>query len=615
MTIELLESQLTELTRGRERVDALNQLAYVIREQEQWDRMLALAAEAQEIAQECGYTAGLATSLVLQGFVRYFQSEYQQAFTLLLDALALASGDELAEGRARSVLSLVHWSLGNFDEALGQAERSIALLRGTDDTINYAFVITTRAGILHSLGQPVEALAGHREAHEIFRRVDYKVGVARSLSGIGAAWLALGNPEEARRCHMESLRLATEMDHGIAISRALNDLGELTASEGDDAKAIEYHTRALEIRRIRDYRQAETTSLLHLGRLYQRGARGERALECFREGLAIAEAIGARPKSCQFHQALSAIYEENGQFAEALQHFKAFEKLNREIAGEQATLRHKTLELQSQLELHRLRNVELTALLDELSAAQAQLVNSEKMAALGSLVAALAHELNSPLGVIRSSADMTVRCVERLAQTSSDTVIDTLRTNARLLMGAGDRISTLVARLKTFAGIDQAEYTEVDIAAALDNTVELLEPELRGRISVDRTYCSRPRIHVYAAELNQVFMNLLRNAAQAIQGSGVVTVRLSCSEKAITIAFTDTGRGIPRDEIARLFNPRFTSDGNRIQAALSLFASWTIVQKHGGEIRAESEPGRGSTFTVTLPVRTSATDLGRSARA
>ena len=614
--MEKLESQLDELTRGRERVDALNQLAYLLREQEQWDRMMALAGEAQEIAQECGYTSGLATSLVLQGFVRYFQSEYQKAFALLLEALSLASGDELAEGRARSVLALVHWSLGNFDEALGQAERSITQLRDQpDDIINHAFAITTRAGILHSLGQFVEALAGHREAHEIFRQVDYKVGLARSLSGIGAAWLALGNPDEARRCHLESLSLSTEMEHGIAMSRALNDLGELSAAEGHDTVAIDFHTRALDIRRNGGYRQAETTSLLHLGRLHQRGGRREKALECFHEGLAIAEAIGARPKTCQFHQALSAIYEEGGQFAEALRHLKEFEKLNRAVSSEQATLRHKTLELQSQLELHRLRNIELTSLLDELRAAQAQLVNSEKLAALGSLVAALAHELNSPLGVIRSSADVTARCVERLARTSNDAVIDTLRTNARLLLGAGDRISTLVTRLKTFAGIDQADYTEVDIAAAIDNTVELLEPELRGRVSVDRAYCSRPRIHGYAAELNQVFVHLLRNAAQAIEGKGAVTVRLSCSEQAITVAFTDTGRGIPAEEIAGLFNPRFTSNGSRIQAALSLFASWTIVQKHGGEITAESEPGRGSTFTVRLPVRAPASSRGRTAGA
>jgi signal transduction histidine kinase len=404
------------------------------------------------------------------------------------------------------------------------------------------------------------------------------------------------------------------MDHGIAISRALNDLGELSAAEGDDSKAIEFHTRALAIRRGRDYRQAETTSLLHLGRLYHRGGKKSQALECFHEGLAIAEAIGARPKSCQFHQALSSIHEEAGDFAPALEHLKKYEKLNRELAGEQATLRHKTLELQSQLELHRLRNVELTSLLDELRAAQAQLVNSEKMRALGSLVAALAHELNSPLGVIRSSADLTVRCVDRLAQAPDAAVMETLRTNARLLMGAGDRISTLVTRLKTFAGIDQAEYREVDIAAALDNTLELLEPELRGRVSVDRSYCSRPRIHAYAAELNQVFMHLLRNAAQAIDGAGLVTVRLNCSETAVSIAFTDTGRGIPREEIARLFNPSFTSHGNRIQAALSLFASWTIVQKHGGDIRAESEPGKGSTFTVTLPVRASSAGAGLTAR-
>lgn len=601
MTLEQLESQARDLPRGRERVDVLNELAYIIRETEQYDRMVALTKEALEIAEECDYTAGRATSLVLQGFVAYFRSEYQQAFSLLLDALSLASGDNLAEGRARSVLALVHWSLGNFDEALGQANRAIALLRETDDITNYAFAITARAGILHTLQQYPEALAGYREASEIFDRLDYNMGRARALSGIGSAWLALGNLDEARRCHEESLRLAIETDHGIAMSRAWNDLGEVAAAQGEDEKAIEFHSRALEIRASRGYRQAETTSLLHLGRLFQRQEDSARAREVLQDGLATAEAIGARPKALQFHQALSALHEGAGDYAKALEHLKAYERLNREIAGEQASLRHRALELQSQLEIHRLRNVELTNLLAELQAAQAHLVNSEKMAALGSLVAAMAHELNSPLGVIRSSADITARCVDRLTGSANQSVIETLRTNSGLLTDASGRISTLVTRLKVFAGIDQAEYTEVDIAEALDNTIELLEPELRGRVRVERSYCDRPRIQAYGAELNQVFMHLLRNAAQAADHSGTVSLAIRCSDEAIDIAFKDSGPGIPQEEISRLFNPRFTSDGHRIQAALSLFASWSIVQKHGGDIVVTSRPGKGSTFTVRLP--------------
>ena len=121
------------------------------------------------------------------------------------------------------------------------------------------------------------------------------------------------------------------------------------------------------------------------------------------------------------------------------------------------------------------------------------------------------------------------------------------------------------------------------------------------RIEVARGYGAVPPFYCYAAELNQVFMHLLRNAAQAIDGKGAIAIRTATDEKYIRVSFTDSGRGIPEEQMPRLFTPGFISREQKIRASLSLFTCFNIVKKHNGEIRVESRPGKGSTFTILLP--------------
>ena len=138
---------------------------------------------------------------------------------------------------------------------------------------------------------------------------------------------------------------------------------------------------------------------------------------------------------------------------------------------------------------------------------------------------------------------------------------------------------------------------------ALDDTIALLRPEFAGRVEVTLACDAAPRIYAYKAELGQVFMNLLRNAVEAIDGSGSVTIRLAMDDSTIRVSFTDTGRGIPAEHLPHIFTPGFSTQASRVKASLSLFTCMNIVRKHGGEIEVESAAGRGSTFTVLLPRR------------
>lgn len=607
-----LERQLEQIPPDSEnavrRADLLCDIAMEIRELEQWDRMLALAAEAQALSEEADYSRGIARSITVRAFVEYIRSEYAIAVKHCMEALSFAADDEETEARARSVLAVVQWSLGNYDEAFRHGTYALEVFRRLGDVMNEAFGEAARGGILHSLGRYEEAIEAHLLALGLFRSIGHRVGESRALAGLATTRQAQDKAAEAIEAVRESLRLARESGNALATSRALNDMGEIHAARGDFPQALRCHEEALEIRRREGYRQAEATSLLNLGRLFGATGQHDRAIAVLREGLQIAEEIGTVPKSRDFHHALMAEYDAAGDLTEALRHSRYYIELRAQIASDQDTARQQAIELEAKLlwaqkdaEIQRLRNVELKHALDELQATQAELVNSEKLAALGSLVAALAHEINNPLGVIRSASDVTLRCSDKLAQGDGAALAEILRSNAQLIAQAAERIASVIRRLKNFAGIDQAPYALTSIPDLVENTILLIETEFDTRVKVRRCYGDVPRLHCYAADLGQVLVNLLRNALEAIDGEGTITVTTEADDQWVKVAVADTGRGIAPELIPRLFEAGFNKRESRIKASLSLFASASIVRRHGGEIRVDSRAGEGSTFTILLP--------------
>ena len=576
----------------REQIEQLLATGWALRESEQWDRMLSIADEAQAQSQAAGFAAGFPRALALRAFVHYIRSDFRTALSECIDALQQSAGDAEAECRARSVLSMVHWSLGNYEEALKNGERAIELLDVLGDRVTKAFALAVKGGILLSLGQPEEALAWHQRSLEAFEHLpDESIGRTRALSGLGLTFLAQKRYDDALATLLQALELARRMNHRITVARTLNDLGEVFEALEDDTHALEYHTEALEIRQAEGYRQAETTSLLAIGRVLARRGEHERAVELLERGLQIAEELGLRPRIAQCHHVLADVYQAQGQLAKALHHFMAADKVRSSLDVDQAALRYKAIIFEQQLE-----QLQRTAEL-------------ESMASLGGLVGAIAHEVNSPLGAIQSSAQVTAAAADKVAAHDPRTA-SALKTNAQVIIEASHRISELVQRLKLLAGIDQARYTTIDVKRAVQDVIALLRPEFEDRVEVTIECADVPTLFAYATELYQVFLNLLRNAVQAIEGAGSVAICLRTDDEHVRISFRDTGRGIAPEMLPQLFSPAFRSAAGRIRASLSLFTCRLIVRRHGGDISVESHPGQGSTFTVVLPRSLEKSDPG-----
>ena len=256
---------------------------------------------------------------------------------------------------------------------------------------------------------------------------------------------------------------------------------------------------------------------------------------------------------------------------------------------------------------HRVR--ERTRALED---SQTQLVQSEKMAALGNLVAGIAHEINNPVGAMSSAADIVGRGLERLRELLEESseedpqiskILGLLEGNNQNVIIAGNRVAEVVRSLKNFARLDEAPFQKADLRDGLDSTLTLLKRDMGVRISVERKFGDIPQIMCYASELNQVFMNLLANAVQNTVGEGTVTVETFARDAHVFVRISDTGKGIPSQNLKRIFDPGFTTHGVGVGVGLGLSTSYNIVRKHGGTIEVESEVGRGSTFTIRLPER------------
>ena len=240
---------------------------------------------------------------------------------------------------------------------------------------------------------------------------------------------------------------------------------------------------------------------------------------------------------------------------------------------------------------------ELQNALKELKETQIQLINSEKMASLGQLVAGVAHEINTPVASIKSNNAIAAK----LLTTIEDTELKEMLTDLNNIdKEAVSRISSIVTSLKKFVRLDEAELQEADINKELDLTLELIRHETKNRIKIIKNYGEIPVIKCFPNMLNQVFTNILINACQAIKGEGTITITTEFKDKNLIVKIKDTGCGIPQNQLDKIFSAGFTTKSAGVGTGLGLAICTKIIEKHNGKIIVNSDVGKGSEFIITI---------------
>ena len=240
---------------------------------------------------------------------------------------------------------------------------------------------------------------------------------------------------------------------------------------------------------------------------------------------------------------------------------------------------------------------ELKNAMRELKETQVQLINSEKMASLGQLVAGVAHEINTPVASIKSNNGIVAKLLKQIDDTE---LADMLNELNEIDKEAIQRISNIVTSLKKFVRLDEADLQEADINKELDLTLDLIRHETKNRIQVIKNYGKIPAIKCFPNMLNQVFTNILVNACQAIEGDGTITISTEYSNGKLVVRIKDTGRGIPEDAREKIFTAGYTTKGVGVGTGLGLAICSKIIEKHEGEITVNSELGVGSEFVITI---------------
>jgi signal transduction histidine kinase len=291
----------------------------------------------------------------------------------------------------------------------------------------------------------------------------------------------------------------------------------------------------------------------------------------------------------------------------------AFEEMRRELNDKLRSSTEINLSLEAEVtrrtaELER-RNRELADALEQLQRAQAELVRSEKMASMGRLVAGIAHEINNPVNaVVNTVAPLADALNELQTKKAAGGQIEDLDKMIQVIQHGARRTKEIVQALHNYSRGDDDRVVDVDLQRSIDESLDLLRHHLKNGIRVEREYGDVGRIRGRTA-LNQVFMNLLTNAAQALGAKmettgagGTIKIKTARSDGKVVITVTDDGPGIPPEVLPRIFDPFFTTKDVGQGSGLGLSIVHGIVERHGGTIAVDSRVGSGTTFTITLPV-------------
>jgi len=277
------------------------------------------------------------------------------------------------------------------------------------------------------------------------------------------------------------------------------------------------------------------------------------------------------------------------------------------------------------------KNQRLQELYQTLKETQFQLVQSEKMASLGQLVAGIAHELNNPISFVYANMKelenylseidkilTTIKSQIALNRDKKSSLVDNgefhgnddidfiqrdIKDLIRESLEGSHRMKDVVQNLKNFSRLDEAEIKQVDIHQGLESTLMLLNNEIKNRITIHKNYGKIPLVECQPGHINQVFMNILINAIQAIENKGNIWISTKTANEKVEIEIRDNGRGIPENIRNKIFDPFFTTKPVGEGTGLGLSISYGIIERHGGTIDLKSEAGKGTTFIVNLPIK------------
>ncbi len=608
---------------------------------------LELFLKAQRLAEAHQNLNELAYAHNNIGDIYNLEGNYRQALSNELKALHIFEeiGDSLGVSYCCHQIALSHTNLGAYDSALEFDKRAMNIRELNGNKAGVAYSLISIGQTYLKLGKYVESLDNFNSSSKIFTELKDSFGLSLSLHNLGIYYLETGKIEESIKYLTEALILGKETASPIRIRNAAEVLSEVYADQGKFKEAYEMHLlfketydslyneeNLVKITQLvvrNEYEQREIIQLAEIGR--QKQFRNYLILSF---GMLLILVIVIFNRYYIKRRANINLQIKNTEIESQKE---TLERLYASLRDKNDELSHQNEEILAQKDHLVVLNNELekqqsmlNATLSELTKAQTQLVQSEKMMSLGQVTAGVAHELNNPLNFIRASINPLQRNLEDLLNLLHryDSVIEENKLSGEfgevaafkelldfpvlvietmdLLKGiqeGASRSEHIVKELRTFSRMDENEFKDVNIHEGIDSTLLLLRHKLQDRISIHKTYGKIGPVECLPGKLNQVFMNILSNAILAIQETGDIFIETSGMNDKVRISIRDNGMGMSPETRTHIFEPFFTTRPVGKGTGLGLSISYSIIEEHTGTIEVISEPGKGSEFIITLPFR------------
>jgi len=525
-------------------------------------------------------------------------------------------------------------SLRLFSQAVEQSASSIVITdqSGKIQYVNRKFCEVSGYSLEEALGQNPSILKSGLQPDELYRELWQSITSGREWHG------ELHNRRKDGSCFWESAIISPVSDQNGTLTHFLAIKEDISARKGAERELLK--------------KQAELAlkheQLANLFRQVEKGKREwEQSMDCIDDMVAMVDSEGrirrcnrafAKLAGCLTSQLPSSDWRElmgaaglelaslsgvSGElFHEKSQRWLTLKTYPYSDGSGEVIMLHDLTEI-------KLVSEQLAAAYQELKSTHSQLLQQEKMASIGQLAAGVAHEINNPMGFISSNLGTMGKYLERMegflelqsaemekiapeslkeeiAGARRSFKVDYILGDARSLLAesqdGAERVRTIVQNLKSFSRVDEARASCVDLNECLESTITIAWNELKYKTTLIRDYGELPDVKCLPQQLNQVFLNILVNAAHAIEKQGEVTVRTRRQGEEVAIAIHDTGSGIPEEIRSRIFEPFFTTKEVGKGTGLGLSISYDIIKKHGGTIEVESSADTGTTFTIRLPI-------------
>ncbi|MEO8771953.1 MAG: tetratricopeptide repeat protein [Ferruginibacter sp.] len=606
---------------------------------------------------------GQASIYGYQGIIQRSLGNYAASLELLFKFLELSKqvGNMEAASLAYYHSGVTYKYLGSNEKALNYFLQSLQTspTQSTTNWVAQSYSFKQIGLIYFETGDFTNALQYFQKSLGPAQDAGDKWGEAGCMDCIGNLYFKLEKFDTAIEYYKKSLEISVLEGDKKGQGNTLYHLTQISLENKEPAQAALYAKESLQIREeARDKKgQAELYLLsADITAALSKEDSGEKRLSILKKALLIGEETKALDLLCNVHSAMYNTYKEFHQYSEALQHLEksyAFEKelhsnkLKQQMINLEIT--HRVEQTRTETEALKLRNIELSGLyeeiknqkekaditLSELKAAQAQLIQSEKMASLGELTAGIAHEIQNPLNFVNNFSEVNTELIQELVDevdkgnlTEVKAIANDIKDNEEKINHHGKRADAIVKGMLQHSRSSNGIKEPTDINALCDEYLRLSYHGLRAKDKLFNATLktdfdvSIQKINIISQDIGRVILNLLTNAFYAVnekkkacQAELVeagyeprVTISTNCSPLLrrgiageVSITVTDNGKGIPQKILEKIFQPFFTTKPTGQGTGLGLSLSYDIIKAHGGEIKVESKENEGTTFTIQLP--------------